>query len=244
MLIRTASAAALALWVPAVCMAGNDLTIGDKAPEIEISHWLKGSPVESFESGQIYVLEFWATWCGPCRANMPHLSEMQEKFADYDVTIIGVSDEKLQKVVKFLCKADSEEVLWNQKIHYTLAADPDETTHDAYMRPAAQNTIPKAFIIGRDTRIEWIGYPGEMEAVLDQVVRDSWNRDEFKVEFEQKVAPVRQAFKLRDKIDAAAENGDWKAAIKTADKLIAVEEIMEKTQDDSIIVEGRNKSRT
>ncbi len=224
MFMRTASAAALALWIPTVVMAAEGetamLTIGDNAPAAEISHWLKGEPVTMFEDGKVYVMEFWATWCGPCKASIPHISELQEQYADYDVTFIGVSDEKLQTVVKFLTRADSENVLWNQKIHYTLATDPDRSTYDAYMRPAAQQGIPTAFIIGTDSRIEWIGHPTDIDDVLAEVVRGTWDRDEFKVAFEKEIAPARKALRLMDTVDAAAERGDWDAAIAAVTGLV------------------------
>ncbi len=224
MFTRTASAAALALWIPTVCMAAEShaatLTIGDTAPAAEISHWLKGEPVTAFEQGQVYVMEFWATWCGPCRASMPHISALQEQYADYDVTFIGVSDEKLQTVVKFLTRADSENVLWNQKIHYTLATDPDGSTYNAYMRPAAQQGIPTAFIVGKDSRIEWIGHPMVIDDVLAKVVHDTWDRDKFKVAFEEEVAPVRRALRLMDTVDVAVQHGEWDAAITAVTALV------------------------
>jgi alkyl hydroperoxide reductase subunit AhpC len=192
------------------------LTIGDMAPTVEISHFLKGDPVEEFETGNVYVLEFWATWCVPCKVSIPHISELQQQFEDYNVTIIGVSDEKLQTVVKFLSKADSETVLWTDKIQYTLATDPDKTTYKAYMTPAAQQAIPTAFVIGKDSRIEWIGSTMELDEVLGKVVRDEWDRDAFKVEYEQKVAPVRKSMKMRTRMDAAVERSDWDAAIGVA----------------------------
>jgi len=217
---RTALVVALSLWIPAVCWAGPEiLTIGDKAPAVDIAHWLKGAEVEEFETGKIYVLEFWATWCGPCKASMPHVSKLQEQYKDYDVTVIGVSDENVQTVVSFLCKADKEDVLWNDKIGYTLATDPDESTKNAYMKPAAQQGIPTAFIIGKDTRIEWIGHPMGMDDVIDQVVRDNWDRDAFKVKFEQEIAVTREVMKVRPQLDKAVEAGDWNAAIITANQL-------------------------
>ncbi len=55
----------------------GELLIGDPAPQISIGKWVKGNPVESFAKDQVYVVEFWATWCGPCLANMPHLASLQ-----------------------------------------------------------------------------------------------------------------------------------------------------------------------
>jgi thiol-disulfide isomerase/thioredoxin len=218
MMRRTAIAGALSLWVPAVCYAGT-LTIGDNAPPLNIAHWIKGEPVEAFESGKVYVVEFWATWCPPCRLSMPHITELQKQFADYDVTFIGVSDEKLPVVVNFLCKADKEDVLWNAKIGYTLAADPDRSTHDAYMKPAHQRGIPTAFIVGKDGRIEWIGHPMNMDGVLEKVVHDTWDRAAFKTTFEEDLAAEQKLMEVRAKIFEAAENDDWDQAIALANEL-------------------------
>jgi thiol-disulfide isomerase/thioredoxin len=220
MLRSTAIAGVLSLWIPATCFAGDEmLTIGDKAPPVDIAHWLKGEKVGEFEPGKVYVLEFWATWCGPCRVSIPHISELQEQYKDYDVTFIGVSDEKLQTVVTFLCKADKENVIWNEKIHYTLATDPDRSAANAYMKAAAQDGIPTAFIIGKEQRIEWIGHPMSMDEVLGNVVRDTWNRDEFKVKFEESVAAARAFKKVQAEMEAAAKRGDWKGAIAMIDEL-------------------------
>lgn len=211
----------LALWLPATAWAATDvLTIGDEAPAMEVAHWLKGEPVTSFEPGRIYVLDFWATWCSPCRVEIPHTSKMQQKYDDYGVTFLAISDERLQTVVKFLCKADSEDVLWNDKIGYTLTTDPDRSTHKAYMTAAAQDGIPTTFVIGKDGRIEWIGDPTEMEGVLEQVLRDAWDRASFAVEYEKAVAPARQAVRLSDKMTEAADRGDWTQAVAAAEELL------------------------
>ncbi len=224
--LRTAIAGILALWIPTVCMAGDDetLTIGDKAPDIDIAHWLKGDQVKGFEDGKVYVMEFWATWCGPCRASMPHISKLQEKYKDYDVTVIGVSDEDLQTVVKFLCKTDKEETLWNDKIQYTLATDPDRSVYKSYMTAAAQRGIPTTFIVGKDQRIEWIGHPMGMDQPLDDVVRDNWDREVAKVKFEEEVAQAREMMKYQRRIKEATDESDWDGAIKAVNELTEINE--------------------
>ena len=123
------------------------LTIGDKAPAIDIAHWIKGEKVKEFEADKVYVVEFWATWCGPCIASMPHLSELQEKYADYDVKFISVSDEDLQTVVSFLFKENKKDgLIHNDRTNYTLTADPDKSVMTDYFR-APGNGIQSAGIV-------------------------------------------------------------------------------------------------
>ena len=70
--------------------ATDNLTIGDPAPSLKYSKWIKGNPIKGFEDGKVYVLEFWATWCVPCIKAMPHLSELAKKYKS-TTTFIGVN---------------------------------------------------------------------------------------------------------------------------------------------------------
>ncbi len=90
-----------------LAQSGSEITlaVGDDAPAIEISHWIKGTPVDKFEEGKIYVMEFWATWCGPCKASMPHISQGQEEYEDY-LQVVSVSDEPLSSVIGFVVQDD------------------------------------------------------------------------------------------------------------------------------------------
>lgn len=203
-MIRSTAIAALAAFALATGAHGQDkqtqepkedikpMTIGDSARPIDIAHWIKGDKVTKFEPGKIYVLEFWATWCGPCREGMPHLTKLQKDYKDYRVTIVGVSDEELTTVEEFLAKKDKEGTLWNDKIGYTLATDPDKSVYRDYFKAADQNGIPTAFIIGKDQKIEWIGHPGSMDKALDAVVKDSWDRNAFKTQWEKQQAGERE----------------------------------------------------
>jgi len=58
----------------------HSVNIGDPAPPLRVREWIKGSPVQEFEKGKLYVVEFWATWCGPCKSAIPRLSKLAKKY--------------------------------------------------------------------------------------------------------------------------------------------------------------------
>jgi thiol-disulfide isomerase/thioredoxin len=233
MLTRIVSVAVLGLCLTTAAWAGDEdesksMTIGDKAPPIDIAHWIKGvkvergkpfKPITEFGDGKVYVLEFWATWCGPCRAGMPHLSEMQAKYKDYGVKIIGVSDEPLPVVTEFLFQTDRNDgKLNNDRTQYILTTDPDESVKKDYFIAAGQRGIPCAFIIGQDGHVEWIGHPMTMDEPLHQVVHGEWDRAEFKTKWEQEQAVSRYMTKMRAKIAAAYQNKEWDKAVSILDE--------------------------
>jgi thiol-disulfide isomerase/thioredoxin len=195
--------------------AVKPLTVGDRAPAFEIAEWVKGSPVATFEPGKVYVMEFWATWCGPCRTSMPHLSELQRTYGD-QVTIIGVSDEKLETVKGFLGKPE-----WAEKTAYTLATDPDRSTHDSYMKAASQQGIPTAFLVGKDGTVQWIGHPMNLDAPLGQVVAGTWDSAAFKKQFDAEIASEQLRRESMGKLRAAMQKGDWDAVIAVYDGVLS-----------------------
>ena len=65
--------------------------VGDVAPVLRVCEWIQGEPVSRFERGRVYVIEFWATWCGPCIFAMPHLSEVQRQYMEKNVTVIAMN---------------------------------------------------------------------------------------------------------------------------------------------------------
>ncbi len=81
--------AAVAIACAGASARAQTLGIGDPAPKLEVKSFVKGEPVKAFEPGKSYVVEFWATWCGPCKTSIPHLTELQKKHPE--ATFIGVS---------------------------------------------------------------------------------------------------------------------------------------------------------
>lgn len=145
--------------------------LGDQAPALDIANWIKGDAVElgAGKGSEIYVVEFWATWCGPCRTSIPHLTEMQQKFKDKGVTIIGISAESAATIEPFVKKM-------GKKMDYSVAADRNRKTNAAYMQAFGVNGIPHAFVIGKQGDIVWHGHPmSGLDKVLDQVVAGNYD---------------------------------------------------------------------
>ena len=206
--------------------SAQDLTIGSKAPKLDIEHWVsngngKFKPVKEFEAGKVYVVEFWATWCGPCVMSMPHLAATQEKYAEKGVQLISVSDEDLETVEGFLKKQvknadkdDTENTYGKLTSVYCLTTDPDKSVNADYMDAAGQNGIPTCFIVGKSGQIEWIGHPMEMDEPLEKVVGDSWDRATYLAKFKKD----QQFGLLMTKVSRPMQTGNIKAALKILDK--------------------------
>ncbi len=156
MMLRTVLCAAVALGLTAGAIAQEKkLRVGDAAPGLDVDKWVKGEEIKAFDSGKVYVVEFWATWCGPCKASIPNLSELQRKFEDKGLTIIGIStdDEKTVKNVVPFVRGKGEQMA------YTVAIDKQDATKRAWMEAASKSGIPCAFIVDRKGKIAWIGNP-------------------------------------------------------------------------------------
>ena len=123
-----------------------------KAAALDGLTYIKGDAV-SLEEGKVYVVEFWATWCPPCKVSVPHLTEIQKQFKDKGVTVIGISNEKNLDTVKSFVASQGE------KMNYTVAVDIEGKAVDGYMAAFKQNGIPTAFVVNGRGNIAWVGHP-------------------------------------------------------------------------------------
>lgn len=157
----------------AAAKASSKLKVGDPAPAMNVEKWVKGDAITGFEKGRVYVVEFWATWCGPCIRSMPHLSSLQKEYKDRGLTIIGVTsgDENgntLEAVEKMVAaKGD--------KMAYTVAWDKGRSTNEAFMKAAGQTGIPCSFVVDQKGNIAYIGHPMTLDFVLGSVLDGKWD---------------------------------------------------------------------
>lgn len=154
-----------------LCMTASATKLGDPAPELSIKEWVKGDAVKIADGKdkKIFVVEFWATWCGPCRESIPHLTELQKKYAGKGVVFVGVSSEESAEITKFVKKM-------GDKMDYIIAVDDEEKTKKAYMDAFSAPGIPHAFVIDKAGNIAWHGHPMDsMESVLDKLVAGTFD---------------------------------------------------------------------
>jgi thiol-disulfide isomerase/thioredoxin len=141
------------------------------ASTLFISEWLKGEPVDVTDGKNIYVVEFWATWCPPCLKSMPHITELQKKYKD-SVTFIAVTSKSkeaqrgvtIEQVKKFVADHDSD-------MGYTIAVDDDFKSNKAYQGRYDFKWIPHAYIVSRKGNVIWHGNPMRLDGVLKQIVK-------------------------------------------------------------------------
>lgn len=158
------------LTAPAITSV-RSADLGMPAPPLQIGDWVKGEGIDLADAKgkNVVVVEFWATWCGPCRVSIPHLTEMQHKFADRGVVIVGVSDEDAPTVKPFVDNMGDQ-------MDYRVAVDRNSKTSEAYMTAFGVNGIPHAFVIDREGRIAWHGHPMDgLDRVLDRLAANTFD---------------------------------------------------------------------
>lgn len=118
---------------------------GSRPPRFEAENWLGSAPPTQ---GKFVLIDFWATWCGPCRASIPHLNQLQSKFKD-KLVVIGLTDEPLATV----------KAMKSPKIEYAVASD----TKGRMLKAAEVKGIPHAMLIDPSGIVRFEGMPNYLD---------------------------------------------------------------------------------
>jgi len=174
--------------------AADGLKIGSDAPALSVE-WVQGEVASLSDPSKTYVVEFWATWCGPCMRSIPHLNELYAKHRGKGLVIMGISDEPMSTVRPFVNKKGGA-------MAYPVACDKEKATNEAWMKAAGQNGIPCAFVV-RDGKIRWIGNPldKQFDTVVLGVLTGRYN-PELSKKAEPALSAARSAVRLKNFNDA------------------------------------------
>jgi peroxiredoxin len=140
------------------------LAVGAAAPDFAMTD-LQGKPVKVSDfRGKVVVLDFWATWCGPCIASMPHTNEVAAHYQDQGVVVLGSCTSDARDKFDAWLKANQEKYPNFVFAHDALEKDDNRASRKLY----GVSGIPTQFIIGRDGKIAaiQIGYM-KGEVMLD-----------------------------------------------------------------------------
>lgn len=154
-------------WIAGVVAAGASSVraapnIGDRAPALSAGAWLNlpgglSSLSAKDLKGRIVMVEFFATWCGPCRASISHLIDMQRQFQDKGIIVLALTDESKEKVSAFATQ---------NRLPYIIGCNATATL-DAY----GIRGLPTMCVIDAEGKIAWRGQPGDAEAEVEKLMR-------------------------------------------------------------------------
>jgi peroxiredoxin len=131
-----------ALFAGNIATTQAALNVGDPLPDLS-SYKLEGSLPDSLK-GKVVVLDFWASWCGPCAESFPVMDELQNKYKDQGLVVLAVSvDEKAAKMENFMKK---------NPVAFTVLRDAEHKL----VATAEPETMPTSFLIDREGKVRYL----------------------------------------------------------------------------------------
>ncbi len=203
----------LLLSLGAAHVTAADLKVGDPAPKLQTGKWVQGEPVKNFSKDKAYIVEFWATWCGPCKASIPHVNELYQKYKDKGLVVIGQNcwERDESQVASFVKQM-------GEKMTYRVALDDKSSNTNGamaatWMEAAGQNGIPAAFLVNKQGLIAWIGHPMTLKnVVIEQVLDGSYDVAKAAAEYTSRQEREAQVMKLSRQLGEQLRSKQWEKA--------------------------------
>ena len=191
----------------------------------------EGQQNREIQSGRIYVVEFWATWCGPCRASIPHLTALNRQYQSRGVTFIGVDiweTDAVKHVLPFVKEMGA-------KMNYNVALDlvpPNVDPHEgamskSWMNAAGEHYIPVAFVVRRN-KIVWIGSPNSLDQPLAAIVAGTWDTAAFAKWREAKRVAEQKIAQINSQAVPLFQAKKYRQFLATLDRITAGNETVER----------------
>lgn len=131
------------LFLPSLVPASEMLKPGQPVPDLRLSA-ADGTPVPLARTGKVVLVDFWASWCAPCKASFPALDALYQDLRDRGFTVVAVNvDERSQ---------DAQAFLVGKPHSMTVVFDPKGIAPAAF----GVSAMPTSFLIGRDGRIRFV----------------------------------------------------------------------------------------
>ena len=191
--------------------AAAKLSVGDPAPKLQPGKWMQGDPVKELSAGKAYLVEFWATWCGPCRVSIPHLNEIHTKYKDKGLVVIGQDcwerSENAEDTVEPFIKKMGDKMTYRVALDNKQGSDEGKMA-ETWMQAAGATGIPSAFLVDTKGIIAWIGHPMSLkESVIEAVLAgtfDAKKEAEEQNKLQQTMQKAQRALQKKDWTEAEA----------------------------------------
>lgn len=138
----------------------------DLVEAINITDFLKNEPADKNFDNKYKVMEFWATWCAPCLAAVPHLNSLQDEFKDQDgLVFLSITYESPEKTRNTLERIDFQTIV--------VSDQSKQTQKNLKVEQNGIMTLPKTVLVDNNNRVRWTGHPTELTAeMIKSFVKD------------------------------------------------------------------------
>ncbi|NRA58626.1 MAG: redoxin family protein [Phycisphaerales bacterium] len=158
-------------WSPDIPPLG----VGDRAPAFPVDHWIRPPHAMPFDGESIYLVEFWATWCGSCIAGFPDLAELQAEYADRGLVVIAATNAD-----DWGCTLESATAMAMdpaRRMEFGVAFMDDNRVYRAWASDAGKRGIPTAAVVDASGRLAHVGYERSAREVVQAILAGTFDMD-------------------------------------------------------------------